>query len=356
MAYQPNRAIHPGKTVQKILDNLDMTQKNLAERTGLSEKHISQIINGEASITADTAMLFENALGGVASFWINLDKNYRATFARLEQENKAKLEIDLLEQFPYSELAKLNRVEATRDKIQRVTNLWRFFGVNSLLSIQSTEAVAYRRGYSQTIKRGALAAWLRCGEIDMQKSDIKVSDYSDTRLKAVLPKIRSMTRQLEGDFFGKIQFILASAGVGLVAVQHLKGTRASGATRWIGDNPLIQISIYGRDADKFWFTLFHEIGHVLLHGKKEQFISFMTGGEKTSNELQADEFAASTLLPKDSYSNFLMKQDFSENSIRAFADQEEIDAGIVLGRLMNDNWLPFGSHKNLHRKLVITND
>lgn len=356
MVYQPNKAIHPGKTVQKILDELGMTQKNLAERTGLSEKHISQIINGESSITADTAMLFENALGGAATFWINLDKNYRATFARLEQENKARSEINLLDQFPYSELVKSNRVDATRDKVERVTNLWKFFGVNSLLSIPSTEASAYRRGYSQAINRSALAAWLRCGEIDMQKLNFEISQYSENGLKEVLPKIRSMTQQIDKSFLNKIQHILASVGVGLVAVQHLKGTKASGATRWIGDNPLIQISTYGRDADKFWFTLFHEIGHVLLHGKKEQFISFTTGGEKTSNELQADEFAADALLPKDSYNGFLMKQDFSEKSIREFADQEAIDVGIVAGRLKNDRWLPFGSNQHLHRKLVMTND
>jgi HTH-type transcriptional regulator/antitoxin HigA len=254
MVYQPDKAIHPGKTVQKILDELNMTQKKLAERTGLSEKHISQIINGEASITADTAMLFENALGGSASFWINLDKNYRATFARLEQENKARSEVNLLDQFPYGELIKLNRVEATLDKVKRVVNLWRFFGVNSLSSIPSTEAAAYRRGYNQAINQGALAAWLRCGEIDMQKINFEVSQYDENVLKRALPTIRSLTRQTDENFFNKTQRILASAGVGLIAVQHLKGTRASGATRWIGDNPLIQISIYGRDADKFWFT------------------------------------------------------------------------------------------------------
>lgn len=84
MVYQPNKAIHPGIGVQRELDYLGMSQKRLAERTGLSEKHISQIINGEASITGDTAFLFANALGGTASFWLNLDRNYRETLARLE--------------------------------------------------------------------------------------------------------------------------------------------------------------------------------------------------------------------------------------------------------------------------------
>lgn len=67
-----------------------MTQKSLSERTGLTEKHISKIINGEASVTVETALLLENALGGTASFWINLEKNYQETKARLERRNVSK--------------------------------------------------------------------------------------------------------------------------------------------------------------------------------------------------------------------------------------------------------------------------
>ena len=57
MVYQPHKAIHPGRTVERTIEALGMTQKQLATRTGLSEKHISQIINGESSITAETALL-----------------------------------------------------------------------------------------------------------------------------------------------------------------------------------------------------------------------------------------------------------------------------------------------------------
>jgi len=95
---------------------------------------------------------------------------------------------------------------------------------------------------------------------------------------------------------------------------------------------------------------------VLLHGKKDQFISFTSGGEKTSNELQADEFAANVLIPDDSYKSFVMKQDFSEASIKEFADKEGVDVGIVVGRLKNNGLLPFGSFQHLHRKLAIAND
>jgi len=350
MVYQPNKAIHPGVSVQRELEHLGMTQKRLSERTGLSEKHISQIINGEASITADTAFLFANALGGTASFWLNLDKNYRETLARLEQEQKAAEEIHQLSSFPYNDLVKIGRVEKTTDKVQRVINLWRFFGVNSFSAIPQTEAVAYRRGYGVGVKKEALAAWLRCGEWDAKKLSLNV--YDENGLKALMPKIRQMTQMLEKDFFANLQESLARVGVGLVAAQHLTGTQAHGATRWVGDNPVIQLSARGKDADKMWFTLFHEIGHIFLHGKKDQFISF-NKSIRSPQEDEADAFAARVLIPESDYKDFISRHDFSENAIKYFAKIQGIHTGIVVGRLKKEGLVPYTQLQHLHAKLTI---
>src|SRR3989344_1265365 len=103
MVYKPSKAIHPGQAILNILEREGMTQKNLSERTGLTEKHLSQIINGSASITVETALLLENALGGSASFWINLEKNYQETKARIERSSSLKKEANLLQKFPYNE-------------------------------------------------------------------------------------------------------------------------------------------------------------------------------------------------------------------------------------------------------------
>lgn len=353
MVYQPSKAIHPGVTVQRTLDSLAMNQKRLAERTGLSEKHISQIINGEASITADTAFLLQNAVGAPASFWLNLDKNYRETLARIEQEQKAHEEVSCLTNFPYSDLVKLGKVEATTSRTEKVINLWKFFGVNSLNSIQQTEAVAYRRGYGKGVKHEALAAWLRCGELDAAK--LELSDFNESGLRTLLPKIREMTQMADKDFFAKTQNMLAGAGVGLVVAPHLAGTQAHGATRWIGKNPVVQLSIRRKNADTFWFTLFHELAHIFLHGKKDQFISFNSGA-KSHEETEADIFAGRTLIPDDAYRNFLTHQDFSEVSIKKFAKEQGINTGIVVGRLKNDKWLSFGSYQHLHDKLEMKGD
>lgn len=352
MVYQPRKAIHPGRTVERTLDELGMTQKQLADRTGLSEKHISQIINGEASITADTALLFANAIGGTESFWSNLDKNYRATLARIEQAKRLEQEQELLAQFPYAQLVTLGRVEKTTDKSEKVFNLWKFFGVNSLSQVPTTEAVAYRRGYVDNVKQGSLAAWLRCGELDAAPFLACAPEYDASKLKDVLSQIRKITAEMPDNFFKKTQDLLASAGVGLVAATHITGTKASGATRWINGRPVIQLSAFGKDADKMWFTLFHEIGHVLKHGKREQFISF-TSGVKSPDEQEADAFAAETLIPTSAYAEFLTKGDFSEQSICNFANQQNIHTGIVVGRLKNDRILPFSAMHRLHGKIAV---
>src|SRR4051812_35212171 len=106
MGFNPNKATHPGQIIARALEREGMTQKNLSERTGLTEKHLSQIINEEASITVETALLLENALGGNASFWINLEKNYQETKARIERVSFIRKEIPLLDRFPYAELLK----------------------------------------------------------------------------------------------------------------------------------------------------------------------------------------------------------------------------------------------------------
>ena len=354
MVYQPNKAIHPGITVQRTLDSLGMTQKRLAERMGLSEKHISQIINGEASITADTAFLLQNALGGSASFWFNLDKNYRETLARLEQEQRAAEEVELAKRHPYLELKKRGFVKDTRDSIEKVLELWKFYGVNSLKSVQLTESVAWRRGATEQVNVESLAAWLRCGELEAKDaaSKVEIQEFNETKLKALIPKLRAYTNE-RGDFWSRVVNDLAGAGVILTAVEHFKGTRANGAMRWIGDNPVIQLSAYGKNADGVWFSLMHEIGHILKHGRKQKHISFVKGKEKSPTENEADAFASETLIPQKDFDLFVVRGDFSQENIRLFAEAQGIDPGIVVGRLKISGIIDFRDHTGMHRKLKI---
>jgi HTH-type transcriptional regulator/antitoxin HigA len=310
------------------------------------------MVNAEASITVETALLLENVLGGTASFWINLEKHYQETKARLERRSSIVDEIGLVSKFPYNELVKRGYVEQTSNRENRVENLWRFFGVNSLLFFfKNTEPIAYRKSSGLNIKSEHIAAWLRCGELEAKK--ITLPEYSEAKIKELLPKIKSLSMKSPKEFSTELKNMLNSAGVGLVYVPHFPGTGVSGAVRWIGNNPLIQLSIYYPWADIFWFNLYHEIGHLILHGKKDRFIEF--DNKELSNvqekEKQADNFAGEELIPTGSYSEF-MKNPLTKPGVIEFAKFLGIHPGIVAGRLCHDKKVNWKSVSSLRPRLT----
>ena len=94
MSYQPGIAVPPGRAIAKALDAAGLTQRDLSQRIGISEKHISQIVNGHAPITHDTANGLALVLGGSISFWLNLENNYQETKYRLDSQKR------LLDEYP----------------------------------------------------------------------------------------------------------------------------------------------------------------------------------------------------------------------------------------------------------------
>jgi len=353
MSYIPNKAIHPGRIISEAIVRDGMTQKSLSERMGISEKHLSQIINGEASITVETSLLLENALGGAASFWTNLEKNYQETKARIERASSIKEEIEALPRFPYNELAKRGYVDQTTNREKRVENLWKFFGVNSLSFVPTTESVAFRKRTNPNIKSEAIATWLRCGEIESKKQS--VSNFSESGVKEILGEIKTLSVKKPEDFSEEVRKLLNGVGVSLVYMKHFPGTGVSGAVRWINNNPVIQLSLYYSWADIFWFNLYHELGHLLLHGKKEKFIEFDKKelALTKSKEVEADEFASNELIPSKSYADFLSDPFITKQRIKKFADDLGIHPGIVAGRLCHDKKVRWNLVSSLRPRLKL---
>lgn len=352
MVYNPDKAIHPGRIIARMLDREGMTQKNLGERTGLTEKYLSEIINGEASVSVETALLLENALGGSASFWINLEKDFQETKARIERKSLLKREVSLLNNYPYNELKKRGCVEATRDKEKQVENLWKFYGVNSLDFVVKTEVVVYRKRGGKEVKKEPITAWLRCGELEAKKYDLP--EYSSSLLKTSIDELRKLVLETGEDCLARAKDILAKSGVAFVYIPHFNGTKVNGAVRWFGDRPILQLSLLGVYADICWFTLFHEIGHIVLHYKKEKFIEFEERelSVEQEKEKEAADFASDKLIPTEKYNDFLKQGIFSRNSIRKFAFEVGVHPGIVVGRLCHDNMVRWSKFADLRVRMM----
>ena len=124
---------------------------------------------------------------------------------------------------------------------------------------------------------------------------------------------------------------------------------------------MVQLSIRGRYHDIFWFTLFHELGHVLLHGRREVFVNFERpkSGTHKGVEEEADQFASDALIPATSYARYLAAvagNHVSEAGVRAFAEQLGVHPSIVVGRLQHDGKLPPSHLNGLRPKMAWSAD
>jgi len=351
--YKPDIAIHPGETLKDLLNSLSLKQVDLAKRTGLTPKTINKIINGKNPITPDTAIKLSVVFGMSASFWNNLEKNYRETFIRLKAEENLNKELVLLEKFNcYSELVKWKYIDKTRVKKEKVLNLLNFFGVSSLKLVPKIYPAAFMsfRKSQHEGKKGlnqeSLAAWLRCGEIKARK--INTEKFDNDKLIDSINELKELTKEEPESFQQKLIKICSSFGVAVTFIPYFENTYIYGATRWINpDKAMIQLSLRGKWSDIFWFSFFHELGHLLKHRKKEEFIKF-TNEYKNNNqetideEQEADKFAMEALIPKIEYQKFiehikrhnLFNNRIALNTIiNRFADRLNISPGIVAGRL-----------------------
>ena len=334
-------AIPPGATIKEQLIDRRMSQKEFAARMDMSEKHISKLINGEVQLTHDVAMRLEMVLGVPAQFWNNLEGIYREKLLRVQAENDMEADLEIVKSIPYSEMAKNNWVEKTRNAEEKVINCRKFFEVVrlSILSDQLIPNIACRRLGEGTIRDYTLLSWAQKAKISAR--DIPTAPVNIDRLRSLIPSIRLMTRQNPADFCPVLIKELAECGVALVILPHIGGSFLHGASFCDGSKIVIGMTLRGKDADRFWFSLFHEIGHVVHED------IYKLHGTTAADEDAADAFARNALIPDDLFASFVSKKRFDKNSIIEFANTVSIDPGIVVGRLQNEGKIHFSRFRDL---------
>lgn len=353
-----NLPVSPGSVLEEEIEYRGMTQKHLAARMGRPLPAINEIIRGKKSVTAETAFELEAVLGVPAHIWTGLETTYRMTLARNKEKVKLESEVDLLREFPVNEMEKRGWMPRKMEKVDKVLALRRFLGIASLNDYQKVNAGAFRiTGNDAAYSPGALAAWMRKGELDAQGIDA-VADYNKADFENIINRIRTLTCKSADEFLPEMRDLCASAGVLFVITQELPQSGANGVARWLNPRrPMIQMSLKWRWADAFWFTFFHEAAHVLKHKRSDVFVSHQKGEYHKDNkeDSEADSFARDVLISPSVWKEFVDKSNgasFTESSVRRFAADAEIDAGIVVGRLQHEGRLDY-SHplSGLKRRL-----
>ena len=257
-------ATPPGATIKEQLDDRGITQKEFAARMGMSEKHISKLINGEVQLTQETAARLEIVLGVPAKFWNDLEAIYREKLVKVNRENNMRDDIELAGKFPYHEMAKLGWVPDTTDKKEMANNLRRYFEIVdlSLLDNELITKIACRRLAVSDKDDLAIMAWVQ--EARLKAREQQTAQINIKGLAGAVQEIREMSALEGAEFFEKVKGILAEYGIALVLLPRLEGASLRGASFRDGNRMVISLTEETVESDKFKSDLLHEMAHIVL--------------------------------------------------------------------------------------------
>ena len=330
----------PGDLIEEVLEDYGWTRAELAQRLDFSAKHVNELLKGRATITADTAERLERVLGHDAGFWLRLEANYQQDLVRLQHLDQLASQKDWLEELPLRWMQNQGWVETCSHKGQQVAACLKFFAVASVDAWRQRyeqPLAVYRTPKSFTTEQGALASWLRRSET--QAAAIPCRPYDAKAFRTSLQEMRRLSCEQDPSVLvPQLQGLAAAAGVAVVFVPAPPKCRVSGATQWLSpDRALIALSLRHKTNDHLWFTLFHEAGHILKHGKKATFVDGLDGQDAVQ-EAEADRFAADQLIPPAAAQTLQGLR--SEQEVMAAAETLGIAPGIVVGRMQHEKWLP----------------
>lgn len=345
----------PGDTIFETIEHIKMSQVELADRMGKTPSKINDLISGKEPITVATALQLERVLGIDAQFWLNREMLYREKLSRIEQEEALEECKAWLKMQPIRELKICGYLKTEKVGSVMAEECLKFYGVAApnqweSLYVNQFVSASFRKSVAHKSSLGGLAAWLRIGEIEMRK--LKLNSYNKEIFKQNLLEIKNLVRSHPEDFASRLQKYCLNSGVGLIYTICIPKAPISGVARWIGGNPLIQLTDRYKSNDHFWFTFFHEAGHILLHGKKDVFVEELDAYENDpQKELEADNFANRLLLPEDVVAG--LPDNITEKDIRQIARKYNTHPAIVLGHLQHLRILPYSFGTALKLKLVL---
>ena len=341
-------AVHPGEIVSEYVEFRGWTQRDLARRTGLTPKTISEICNGKAPLTPTTALALEKVLRRPAHFWLNLQRQYDEAGARNRELRKSALWTDWAGKFPLKDMKRLRfSLPAGRSDVDALLT---FLGVSSPKSwdaVWTASNVAYRQTRKFAQSAEAISAWVR--ETELTAEQMETAPFDEARLRASIGELRRLTREKADGILNPVQSICAGFGVAVVLVPELPHCGISGSAQWLSDKKaVIGLTLRYKTDDQLWFTFFHELAHILLHRKKKTLIvdnaaddlsDLIIDPEMQGYEAEANQFSADTLIPPVALSEFLRARTFTNESIYDFAEKIGVGPGILVGRLQHDGVL-----------------
>jgi HTH-type transcriptional regulator/antitoxin HigA len=347
---RPFAPISPGEILEEELQARGWSQRDLAAVLGRPVQVVNEIIAGKKAITPETAMALSEALGTSADYWLGLESRYRLDLLQSNKDptvSTVQRRAKLFSKVPLNELIKRGWIKADLKELDRAER-----AVCNFLKIRSIDDEPEAPFSARKTRRDephtpAQIAWA-CRVRNVAASIVSAK-YSKAGLATLIKDLpgRSLTERETL----QLAPTLAAVGVRLVIVEHLNGTRIDGGALWLGEVPVVALSLRYDRVDWFWFTLMHELAHILQ--REGSLDTQLVGNDAQRNlseiEERADRRAAEWLIPQDQLQEFAdsIRPYFSRSAIQDFADRINIHPGIVVGQLQKRGEIPYSHHRNL---------
>jgi len=339
---------HPGTFIVEELEARGWAKSDLAYILGTDPADLSRILNGKVGISAKMANALADTFDIPAEFFVNLQRLY--DLGRAEKADAGvKTRAHWSAHFPIREMLNRGWIEESESSLLHLQML-RFFNksrVEDIPFIGSGQIVAHAARKSDYDSMTQIQyIWLN--RVIKVAEQMTCPAYSKERLEAELPNIRA--HMLDIHDLHLIPEILRSCGVRLVFVEAFAGSKIDGVCVWIGDQPVIGMSLRLDKFDNFCFTLRHECEHIIQeHGKEAGFMPVDEfDGDRSDiaeEELAADSAAQEFLIPRAALNSFIARKApyFSERDMLAFSARMQIHPAIVVGQIQHAtqkwNWL-----------------
>lgn len=333
--YKDLIAFHPGSYIEEIIEDLNITQKEFAERLGVSPKTISKLVNAEESISKETANKLSRMTGISISTWLSLQNAYDIKVIDIEErQNQDEESICKMIDFSYFKIYGFveNKRYSLKEKISELRKILQVANLTYLSEFNN--AVSYRntKGFSEE-------KYIVNSNVVLELATNRSKNMTDnkldrSKLEKLLPEIRKMTIQNPKKFYPELKEKLLDCGVILCGMPKLQNASLNGATKkFQNGSVLLLITDRNKSSDIFWFSLFHEIGHIL---NNDFYSNHKDKDAYKAKEDKADLFAREFSIPQEKYLNFLDKGKYTNEAIQSFSQEIGIHPSIVMGRLQND--------------------
>lgn len=336
--------IHPGETIGDVLEERGITQAELAARTGVSPAYMSNVIAGKKDISTNLAMGLEYALGVSKSFWLNLQANYDAELLEVNEENTI-IEEERAAREDLKDIVKYLRqkgmMPANEKKEESILSLRKALQISNIANLKEmVPAGVFRMAANSAVNPYVLGAWIRLCQIAGNDKQI-ITQFDIKRVDNLIVEIKQIMLQNSMEIQKSLRTVMEKYGIDFSVAKNFRGAPVQGYISQKNEGVYqMVLTIRGSFADIFWFSLFHELGHI-VNGDIGKTARFIDDGSDTSKEAAADLFASDKLLNPESYAIFLKAGDFSIDAIKSYALSQHVMPYIVIGRLQKEKYLDY---------------